>query len=190
MNVIAGKYRGKKLKALEGMNTRPTSARVKEDMFNILSNYFIYEGKTSLDLFGGSGALSLEGLSRGVKFAYINDHYKPAVNIIKENFAKVPKQDYELTQLEYEMLMQKLIVQNKKVDLIYLDPPFPHIEYYYDFFKTISENNLLNENGVVLVEAPEPLDMDKITSLKLLKEKAYKSKVNKYIYVFRNQGEK
>jgi len=185
MVVIAGKYKGLKLQALEGMNTRPTSARVKEDMFNLLNNYFIFEGKTSLDLFGGSGALSIEGLSRGIELAYINDHYAPAMRVIKANLERVDKNSYQLSQEDYTQLLDQLAFQNQKVDLIYLDPPFPHVEYYYHFFEKLAHYDILNIWGIVLVEAPEPLDLEQIHGLTLLKTKAYKTKVHKYIYLFR-----
>ncbi len=186
MIVISGKYRGRKLKALEGQNTRPTSARVKEDMFNILSNYFLYEGKTSLDLFGGSGALSIEGLSRGIKHAYINDHYKPAINVIKENLKGIDSKIYTLFEMDYLRLMEQLRISKVGVDLIYLDPPFPHIEYYYNFFNKVLELNLLNNWGIILTEAPELLNLDLLPDLKLLK---YKDLKNKHLYLFRLEKE-
>lgn len=184
MIVIAGKYKGRKLKTLEGRNTRPTSARMKEDMFNILSNYFVYDNKISLDLFGGTGALSIEGLSRGVKFAYINDHFHPAIQIIKQNLQGIEPETYVLSQMDYADLLKKLSSQHIKVDLIYLDPPFPHIEYYYDFFQKVLNYNLLNKWGIILTESPEKLDLEKIQAEKfvLLKFKDFK---NKYLYLFR-----
>jgi 16S rRNA (guanine(966)-N(2))-methyltransferase RsmD len=145
MIVIAGKYKGFKLKTLEGMNTRPTSSRVKEDLFNILNNYFVFDGKISLDLFGGTGALSLEGLSRGIKFAYVNDHYQPAIKIIEQNFAKVEESTYQILMKDYQILLNEFAVKKIKVDLIFLDPPFLHIEYYYDFFAKLKDNNLLHQ---------------------------------------------
>ncbi|PPE06159.1 16S rRNA (guanine(966)-N(2))-methyltransferase RsmD [Williamsoniiplasma lucivorax] len=182
MIVISGKYKGKKLKTLAGMNTRPTSARVKEDMFNMLANYFIFENKISLDLFGGSGALSIEGLSRGVKFAYINDHFTPALKVIKQNLRTVEPTSYQLMQLDFEKLLETFKFQQKKVDLIYFDPPFTHPEYYEKFFHQVLADEILNNWGIILTEAPMPLDLTKISSLKLLKYKDFK---NKHLYIFR-----
>lgn len=182
MKVIAGKYRGRKLVALEGTNTRPTTARVKEDMFNILNNWFIFEGKTSLDLFGGSGALTVEGLSRGIEFAYINDNHKPAIEIIKQNLKGIDKGYYEIFNMDYKRLLELFKSTQKTVDLIYLDPPFPNIEYYYDFFEFIQTQNILNDYGVILTEAPDKLDLSKIEKLVFLKYKDFK---NKHFYLFR-----
>lgn len=182
MIVISGKYRGRKLQALEGQNTRPTAARVKEDMFNILSNYFIYEDKTSLDLFGGSGALSIEGLSRGIKHAYINDYYRPAINVIKENIKGIDPTSYTISQFDYSQLLEQFKSKQVSVDLIYLDPPFPKIEYYYEFFDKVLAYHLLNNWGIIMTEAPELLDLTKLPNLTLLKYKDWK---NKHLYFFR-----
>ncbi|WP_027063077.1 16S rRNA (guanine(966)-N(2))-methyltransferase RsmD [Mesoplasma seiffertii] len=186
MIVISGKYRARKLVTLDSTNTRPTTARMKEDMFNILSNYFVYDDKKSLDLFAGSGALSLEGLSRGLKFAVINDHYKPAVEVIKENFQKVSQQEYVIYQKDYLDLIELLTLKGDSFDLIYLDPPFNKLEYYYTVFEKIQQNNLLNNWGIIIVESPEKLDLTVIKDLTLLKTKEYK---NKYLYFFRLERE-
>ncbi|AGR42398.1 16S rRNA (guanine(966)-N(2))-methyltransferase RsmD [Spiroplasma diminutum] len=182
MRVISGRFRGRKLVTLEGMNTRPTITRVKEDMFNVLNNYFIFEDKVCLDLFGGSGALSLEALSRGLKFAYVNDHHKPALEIIKENFRGLNSDEFELFNLDYKRMLDFLVNSNKKMDLIFFDPPFAKVEYYYDFFKYIYEKELLNNYGILIMESELPLDMNKIEILNILKYKDFK---NKHLYILR-----
>lgn len=182
MRVIAGRYRGRKLETLEGMNTRPTTARVKEDMFNILSNWFYYNDKVSLDLFGGSGALSIEGLSRGVKFAYINDFSIDALKIIKKNLRDIDTNQYKLFNWDYKRVLEHLEINNVKVDLIYLDPPFRFIDYYYSFFDFIHKSNILNINGVVMTESEKQLNLEKLKFLKLLRYKDFK---NKHFYLFR-----
>ncbi|AHI54068.1 N6-adenine-specific methylase [Spiroplasma sabaudiense Ar-1343] len=182
MKVISGKYRGRQLVALPGLNTRPTSARVKEDMFNILTNWFIYEGKISLDLFAGSGALSIEGLSRGIEFAYINDWHNPALEIVKKNLKNIPASQFQITNWEFKRVLDYLHQSKKNVDLIYLDPPFPQVNYYYEFFEKIATLDILAENGVIMTEAPELLDLSKINHLTLLKYKDFK---NKHFYLFR-----
>ncbi|AUF83386.1 16S rRNA (guanine(966)-N(2))-methyltransferase RsmD [Mesoplasma syrphidae] len=186
MVVISGKYRARKLISLDSTNTRPTSARMKEDMFNILNNYFIYEGKKSLDLFAGSGALSLEGLSRGVNFAVLNDHYQPAINIINENFRGVESWEYAVYQKDYLQLLELLILKKDQFDLIYLDPPFSEIEYYFNVFEKILANNLLKNWGIVVVECAGKFDLSIANGLTLLKSKAYK---NKNLYFFRLERE-
>ncbi|MFA6843334.1 MAG: RsmD family RNA methyltransferase, partial [Bacilli bacterium] len=83
MRIIAGKYRGRKLYTLEGANTRPMTDRMKETVFNVIGPYF--PEWSVLDLFGGSGALSLESLSRGARHAVIVDKEKLAYDVIMKN---------------------------------------------------------------------------------------------------------
>ena len=85
MRVVSGKNKGLSLKAVPGMSTRPTTDKVKEAMFNIIGPYF--EGGIVLDLFGGSGGLSIEALSRGIEKAIIVDREMKAIKTIKENLA-------------------------------------------------------------------------------------------------------
>ena len=86
MRVITGSARGAKLKTLEGLATRPTSDRVKEAIFNIIQ--FDIEGRRVLDLFGGSGQLAIEALSRGADYAVLVDQSAEAVKVIKDNLKK------------------------------------------------------------------------------------------------------
>lgn len=187
MNVIAGKYKGQKIKALPGLTTRPTSARTKEDIFNILSNYFIYENKISFDPFGGTGALSLEGLSRGIKKAYINDNNLAVVKIMQDNFRKIPLTDFEIWKVDYLVALNRLKQLNQKIDLIYLDPPFTNVNAYDVVLDFISKNKLLNLWGCVIIESAHSLDLAMIKTkfkLNLLKSKQLKTK---NFYILRNE---
>ncbi|WP_281253759.1 16S rRNA (guanine(966)-N(2))-methyltransferase RsmD [Spiroplasma floricola] len=186
MKVISGRFRGRKLATLEGMNTRPTITRIKEDMFNVLNNYFIFENKVCLDLFAGSGALSLEALSRGISFAYVNDHHKPALEIIKQNFRGLESDEYQIFNLDYKKMLDYLVNLNKKIDLIFLDPPFAKIEYYYEFFKYIYEKEILSNYGILIIESEFELDVSKISNLNILKYKNFK---NKHLYILRLEKE-
>ena len=84
MRIITGKARGMKLRTLEGLATRPTSEAAKEGIFSAIQ--FELHDRRVLDLFGGSGQLALEALSRGAEFAVINDASREAANIIKEKY--------------------------------------------------------------------------------------------------------
>lgn len=187
MNVISGKYKNRKLLTLKGLNTRPTTQRVKEDIFNILDNYFIFSQKISLDLFGGSGALSIEGLSRGILKAYINDNHKPALDVIKKNLRAIDKTDFELFNIDYQELLKYFSFNKLTVDLIYLDPPFAMVEYYYIFFAYILKTEILNNYGIVITESKVQLDLNKINHLVLLRYKSYKKK---HLYIFRREDKR
>ena len=121
MRIIAGKYRGSKLNTLEGLKTRPTLDGTKEAIFSSLGGYI--PGFVVLDIFGGSGALSLESLSRGAVKAYIIDNNIDAINIIKSNAAKL-KVGNELVvyHAEYKNVLEKM--KHMKFDLVFIDPPF------------------------------------------------------------------
>ncbi|AGJ90937.1 16S rRNA (guanine(966)-N(2))-methyltransferase RsmD [Mycoplasma putrefaciens] len=188
MHIISGKYKKMKLKTLDSKQTRPTLTRIKEDIFNILNNYFIFENKTSLDLFAGSGSLSIEALSWGVSYAIINDFNKQAVKIIAENLAKINKTDYVLYQKDFKELLTLLKITNQKVDLVFLDPPFAvdnYVSYYYEIINYLLENHILNPWAVIICETGQQLDLDKLNQLELLRFKDCK---NKFLYFLRWQG--
>ena len=150
MKIIAGTHRGKKIITLTGLETRPTLSRIKENIFNIMSNYSSFENKVVVDLFTGSGNLVLESLSRGAKFAFANDINKAACAIINANvtncrFAKQVK----ITNLDYQVFSKTL---TKKCDIIFIDPPFANItcqQWIIDYFY---ENNLLADNALIMLE--------------------------------------
>lgn len=121
MRIIAGKHRSRILKTLEGNNTRPMMDRMKESVFNTIGPYF--DGGISLDLFGGSGALSLEGLSRGIEKAYISEISREALKIIKDNVDSLHEEEnIVVMNLDYKIALKRL--EGIKFDLVYLDPPY------------------------------------------------------------------
>lgn len=149
MRVITGSARGAKLKTLEGLTTRPTSDRVKEAVFNIIQ--FGVEGRRVLDLFGGSGQMAIEALSRGADYAVIVDENKQAVGVIKENLKKVKfDQKASVFQLDY---LRYLSTCREKFDIIFLDPPYAE-KYLENALRKISEIDILSEGGIIVCERP------------------------------------
>lgn len=146
MRVVAGKYRGKKLKEFELNSTRPTMDRVKESIFNLIQ--FDVADAVVLDLFSGTGALGIEALSRGAKQVYFVDNNKDAINIINSNLKgiegnfKVLNQDY-LTFLSNN--------RNLKFDIVLLDPPFKQ-NLGETAIKYLVDNNMISENGIIIFE--------------------------------------
>ncbi len=122
MRIITGSARGIKLAALEGEVTRPTTDRVKEAVFSMLQ--FDIEGRAVLDLFGGSGQLALEALSRGAARATIIDQSRDAVNIIIENAKKTRLFDKcRISAADFTSFIRGA-AGREKYDLIFLDPPY------------------------------------------------------------------
>ena len=117
MRIIAGTHRGKKLVEYYTQTTRPTTDRVKENVFNLLGNYLDLRGARVLDLFAGTGAYGIECLSRGAGWVHFNDFDPAAVKVIKQNLGQ-NWHNYRLTQKNY------LDVLTAPYDLIFLDPPY------------------------------------------------------------------
>jgi 16S rRNA (guanine(966)-N(2))-methyltransferase RsmD len=150
MRIIAGKYRGSKLNTLEGLKTRPTLDGTKEAIFSSLGGYI--PGFVVLDIFGGSGALSLESLSRGAVKAYIIDNNIDAINIIKSNAAKL-KVGNELVvyHAEYKNVLEKM--KHMKFDLVFIDPPF-RMKAIDEIINFLICNDMIAEEGYIMAEYP------------------------------------
>ena len=148
MRVIAGKYRGRNLFSPKDQAIRPTTDRIKENVFNLIQGRIA--GSVFLDLFGGSGAMSIEALSRGASRAVVVDASRDSVDLIKKNFAKVGiGREGEILEITYDVAIKRLT--GERFDLIYLDPPYK-APYITDIFERIAEANLLQNGGVVVYE--------------------------------------
>ncbi len=156
MRVITGTARGTVLKTPDGLQTRPTADRVKEALFSILQ--FDIPGKQVLDLFGGTGQLGIEALSRGAKSAVFVDASAKACDLIRENLrrckmgnqAQVIRGDY----LEYLDRCRDFF------DIVLLDPPYAEV-FLENALKKISEIDILQSGGIIVAERPaeKPLDL-------------------------------
>ncbi len=117
MRIIAGSHRGKKLYEYCTPATRPTTDRVKENVFNVLANYLDLTQARVLDLFAGTGAYGIECLSRGAKYVHFNDHDATAVQVIKRNLGTIWR-NCCVTQYDWAAVVAD------NYDLIFLDPPY------------------------------------------------------------------
>lgn len=151
MRIIAGKFRSRKLVTLEGLSTRPTLDQTKEAIFSSLGGYI--PEFTILDVFGGSGALSLESISRGAKHSTIIDANMDAIKIIKQN-AKNLGVESELTILYggYESYLEKL--KKNKYDIVFLDPPF-RMKVIDELCEFLIENDMIESGGYIVAEYPK-----------------------------------
>ena len=173
MKIISGKYKGRKLEGYDLNGTRPTMERVKESLFAIIQNSI--ENSVVLDLFSGSGNLGIESLSEGAKFAYLVDYNKKATNVIKNNVKNIGITDCEVLNLDYKKALEYLNSQNKKLDLIFLDPPYA-TNYIEESLILIEKYNLLNEDGLIICESD---NLDRIVypnSFKAIKDRKYGDK--------------
>ncbi len=144
MRVIAGKYKNTKIVAPSGDNTRPTTDRIKETVFNIIQ--FRIGGKV-LDLFAGTGGLGIEALSRGAKSAVFIDKNRDAIQCIKKNTAQI-EEKIEIVQTDF---LAYLKYANEPFDLIFIDAPY--MEGIGELaVNAILDLNLLSKQGIIIFE--------------------------------------
>ncbi len=149
MRVISGKARGVLLKTPDGMKTRPTADRVKEALFSILQ--FDLPGTRVLDLFGGTGQLGIEAISRGAKSAVFVDEQMSACRLIKENLCRARMEtEGQVICSDY---MQYLSKCRDSFDIILLDPPYAEV-FLENALKKISEIDILQSSGIIVAEHP------------------------------------
>ena len=175
MRVITGTARGRRLKELQGMDTRPTTDKVKESMFSILQ--FDIEGRRVLDLFAGTGQLGIEALSRGAKSCLFVDRSAEALAIVKANCktAGVDRQS-DIRQGEAESFLANI---RGPFDLALLDPPFHH-DTVAAVLPLLAAK--MAPGGVVLCETEREADLpEQAGTLTLVKQYNYgKIKVSRY----------
>ena len=149
MRVITGKARGVQLKTPEGMLTRPTADRVKEALFSIIQ--FEVPGAKVLDLFGGTGQLGIEALSRGAKSAVFADAREDACRLIRENLKRTRlEQDARVIRSDYLDYLSKC---RDRFDIIFLDPPYAEV-FLENALKRITEIDILETNGIIIADRP------------------------------------
>ena len=151
MRVITGSARGRRLKELEGMETRPTTDRVKEGLFNVLQ--FDIEGRRVLDLFAGTGQLGIECLSRGASSAVFVDKRPDAVKLIRENLKLCDLTDRARVVAGDSMEFLKSV--REKFDLVLLDPPY-QVELLEAAIAHIARHDLLTPHGMMAAEHTLP----------------------------------
>lgn len=150
MRVISGSRKGTPLKSLPGTSTRPTSDKVKESVFNKIGPYF--EGGTVVELFGGSGSIAIEALSRGMEQAIIFEKNAKACTIIKANVEKCRLNDQvHIERKDARQAGTILQQRNTVIDLLFVDPPYAELDYY-DVITQIATQGLLAEDATIVCE--------------------------------------
>ena len=172
MRVISGKVRGLKLNAPKNQDVRPTTDRVKENLFNMISSYIM--DSNILDLFAGTGSLGIECLSRGAKNCVFVDISKESIAIVKSNIKKARVENESLVlNLDFKDAVSRLQSQKNKFDVIFMDPPY-YKEMFVDALEKIDNANLLDEDGIIVVEHDtKDILPDKVNRLEKTKDKKY-----------------
>lgn len=180
MRVIAGSARRLQLKTVKGMETRPTTDRIKETLFNMLQNDI--EGCTFLDLYSGSGAIGIEALSRGAGRAVFVENNREALNCIKENLRFTGLAD-KGTVMQNDVL-SAINVLKDRFDIVFMDPPY-HKEIEKETLARLAKSDIINEASVIIVEAALETEFPYITDYgyEIIREKLYKT--NKHVFIKR-----
>ena len=182
MRVIAGSARSLKLKTLEGLDTRPTTDRIKETLFNIIGPT-IYDS-IFLDLFSGSGGIGIEALSRGAKEAVFVENNPKAMRCIKDNLRCTRLESRPATRTADVMNALYRLEGEKIFDIIFMDPPYDRglekkvLEY-------LSGSDLVYDDTTIIVEASKETDFSYVEDLgfSIIREKIYKT--NKHMFIER-----
>ena len=149
MRVITGKARGIVLKTPDGMATRPTADRVKEALFSIIQ--FEIPSAKVLDLFGGTGQLGIEALSRDAKSAVFVDERQDACNLIRENLRRTKLESQaRVIRSDYLAFLKTC---KEKFNIILLDPPYAEV-FLENSLKMITEIDILETGGIIVAERP------------------------------------
>jgi len=178
MKIVSGIYGGRPLKTLDGKTTRPTSDKVRGAIFNMIGPYF--DGGRVLDLYAGSGGLSIEAVSRGMSSAVLVEKDRRAQNIVAENIQMTKESaKFQLFKMEAERALDQL---EGVFDLVFLDPPYVKEQIVSDIEK-MTERNLLADDVMVVCETDKSVELpEEIACLGIWKEKIYGiSKVTVYV---------
>lgn len=157
MHIISGLYRHKRLITPKGEQTRPTSSRLREAVFNICQNFI--EGSHFLDLFAGSGAMGLEALSRGAQGITFVDSHKEAIHCIQQNIAAFQaEKNAHVLQGDVFRSLKTLEQRKMTFDIIYADPPYRTLDstgklYYSErLLQELDGSSLLAFDGILFIE--------------------------------------
>ncbi|UPA09540.1 16S rRNA (guanine(966)-N(2))-methyltransferase RsmD [Borrelia nietonii YOR] len=153
MHISAGKYKGWKVAFPKIGGVRPVMAIVREAFFSIIFNQIV--GSSFLDVFAGTGIMSLEALSRGASLAHLVDYNKSSKNVLIKNF-EVVSEPYKFCFKKAELFLKK---SDLYYDLIYLDPPFGY-SFKENLLKIISANESLNKDAKIIIHYPSRENLD------------------------------
>ncbi|WZL74798.1 16S rRNA (guanine(966)-N(2))-methyltransferase RsmD [Clostridiaceae bacterium 35-E11] len=150
MRVIAGSLKGRRLKTPKGIETRPTTDRVKESIFSIIHAHII--DSIIIDLFSGTGNLGIEALSRGAEKVFFVDKNKNSIQLIKENIESMGlKSKSEILFCDALKAIKQLASLSHKFDIIFMDPPYSK-GLILPCMEAINAEDMLKEDGIILVE--------------------------------------
>ncbi len=179
MKVISGTLKGRKFEGYNLDGTRPTMDRVKESLFGMIQDNI--KDSVVLDLFAGSGQLGIEAISNGAKSCYFIDHNNEVIKVLNKNIVNLNIKDKSKVILsDWKKFLNDSAKNNLKFDLIFVDPPYDY-DVYEKILDKVSTLNLLNDNGLIILEHANLNLKETYNNLTLHKSKKYGTKsVNIY----------
>ena len=179
MKVISGTLKGRKIEGYNIDGTRPKMDRVKESLFATIQNNI--KDSIVLDLFAGSGQLGIEAISNGASLCYFIDNNKEVIKVLNKNIINLNiKSNTKVLLSDWKKSLNDFSNQNIKFDIIFVDPPYDY-DVYEKILEKVSTLNLLNDNGLIILEHSNLNLKDTYNNLTLYKNKKYGTKsVNIY----------
>ncbi len=172
MRIISGSAKGRRLKAPPGLNTRPITDMIKEALFNVWGSRII--GATVLDLFAGSGSVGIEALSRGAQYVMFVDNSADAIKAIRENLNHCRfEMGHDVYRGDVFHGLRRIARQSVKFDLIYIDPPFTQDNLFKAVMVSLSQINILESGGIIVIRTPRKKDMPSFGSLEKYRHDNY-----------------
>lgn len=161
LRVIAGRYRSRPLRSLRGRDIRPTSDRLRETLFNVLTpgNPAALEGSLWVDLYAGTGAVGIEALSRGAAKVYFVESAPAAAQLIRDNLSSLGiTTGFDLVENDVLRALNRLAAAICSADFLFLDPPYRNDQAYYAALAALSKSSLVNGATVVIAEHEKRFD--------------------------------
>jgi 16S rRNA (guanine(966)-N(2))-methyltransferase RsmD len=159
--VIAGQYRSRPLRSLRGMDIRPTSDRLRETLFNVLTagNASAMEGLVWIDLFAGTGAVGIEALSRGAAKVYFVESSAAAARVIRQNLKSLlVTSGCEVIQDDAAKALRRLQAEGVVADFVFLDPPYRMERAYREVLQFLGKSAVVKAEGSVIAEHEKRFD--------------------------------
>lgn len=181
MRVIAGKARRTLLKTPEGFDTRPTTDRTKETLFNILNGYL--PDCNFLDLFSGSGAIGIEAISRSAKLAVFSEINRIAIECIKSNLKATHfEENAKVYQQDALSVIRSMEKEGRAFDIIFMDPPYNQA-LEQEVLEYLEHSTIVSRDTIIVVEASLDTSFDYLENsrFQVYREKVYKT--NKHVFI-------
>jgi 16S rRNA (guanine966-N2)-methyltransferase len=181
MRVIAGTAKRLSLKTIEGLETRPTTDRIKETLFNMINQGIA--DCDFLDLFSGSGGIGIEALSRGAKSAVFVENNRVAIECINMNLHNTGlSKNANVISMDVLSAIRTLELQNKVFDIIFMDPPYDQL-LEKKVLEALEHSSIIYCDTIIIIEASIRTSFDYIenTKFNVIKEKNYKT--NKHVFI-------